>query len=198
MMIPKLFIATHNKNKFGEISPFINNVVKKVFSLLDLSETIIIDETGSTFEENAILKAETVFKLTNIITLADDSGLEVDELDGAPGVFSARFAGEPSSDYNNNAKLLDMMKEIPESLRVARFKCIMALAGPDKTHTFNGSVEGKIATSAAGNHGFGYDPVFIPAGFDKTFAELGDEIKVTMSHRSRALTKVTDFLKILT
>ena len=195
MMIQELFIATHNEGKFGEIIPLLNNIVKRVYSFIDLSETIIVNETGNTFEENAILKAETVFKHTHIFTLADDSGLEVDELAGAPGVLSARFAGENSSDKENNAKLLDMMKDIPESLRKARFKCVMALAGPDKTRAFYGSVEGKIAVSSAGFHGFGYDPLFIPAGFDRTFAELGSEIKAEMSHRSRALAKVTDFLK---
>ena len=101
MMIKELFIATNNKSKLVEINTFLQNIVKKVHSLVDLSETMIINETGNTFEENAILKAEIVFKHTNIVTLADDSGLEVDELNGAPGVYSARFAGENSSDGEN-------------------------------------------------------------------------------------------------
>jgi len=194
-MINKLLLATRNRGKIKEIVPLLDGIVKNIISLADIDEPLHVEETGETFEKNAILKAESLFKQTGIVTLADDSGLEVDALGGQPGVLSARFAGESAADAENNEKLLNLMHHVPLGERRGRFRCVMALAVPDGTRTFEGVVEGEIALKPAGIHGFGYDPIFIPDGYDKTFAELGNGIKSGISHRTRALEKVIKFLK---
>ena len=165
-----------------------------LLSLVDINDDMDVPETGSTFEENAVIKAEAWFKKTGIITIADDSGLEVDALGGAPGVRSARYAGETADDAQNNKKLLNKLKDTPLEKRIARFRCVMALAMFDGTKTFDGVVEGRLALEPAGTSGFGYDPLFIPDGYDKTFAELGADVKNSLSHRARALEKVVKFL----
>jgi len=196
-MIDKLLLATRNRDKIKEIVPFLDGIVKNIISLADIDDPLHVEETGKTFEKNAILKAESLFKQTGNITLADDSGLEVDALGGQPGVLSARFAGESAADAANNEKLLSLMHHVPVGERRGRFRCVMALAMPDGTRTFEGVVEGEIALSPAGTCGFGYDPLFIPEGYDKTFAELGNDIKSRISHRTRALEKTIEFLKHL-
>jgi len=195
-VIPRLLLATQNRGKVSEIIPLLDGIVASVMCLADLTTRYGVEETASTFEGNAVLKAETLFTATGIMTLADDSGLEVDALDGMPGVRSARFAGADAADEENNAKLLGMLRPVADmSRRTARFRCAMALAMPGGTRTFEGAVEGIIAVHPAGTHGFGYDPLFIPAGYTQTFAELGPGIKLKLSHRTRALEKVVAFLK---
>jgi len=153
-----------------------------------------IDETGTTFLENARLKAEGISRRVDGWVLSDDSGLEVDALGGAPGVWSSSYGGEEGNHAKNNARLLAEMAEKMD--RSARFRCTMVLAcdGLERA-TFSGTVEGRLVEALSGSGGFGYDPLFIPDGHEKTFAELGDEIKNTMSHRSRALTEASKYLK---
>lgn len=153
-----------------------------------------VEETGSTFAENARLKALGISAVVPGLVLADDSGLEVDALDGAPGVRSARYAGESADDAANNARLMREMEGVEN--RTARFRCVMVLSrGEEVLAEFGGAVEGRILGEARGVAGFGYDPFFVPDGHDKTFAELGSEVKNTLSHRARALEKLMFWLK---
>jgi XTP/dITP diphosphohydrolase len=152
-----------------------------------------IVETGATFEENAVMKAETVCKALGYLTIADDSGLEVDALNGAPGIRSARYAGEHGDDKKNNQKLLADLAQVKEKDRTARFVSAIALASPfQKTRIFSGSCEGLIGFEEKGTGGFGYDPLFIVG--DKTFAQLTKQEKDSISHRSRAMAKLKDHL----
>jgi len=148
-----------------------------------------IEESGATFYENAKIKADWVYRrVADIWSLADDSGLEVDELNGAPGVFSARYSGEPANHARNNVKLLNELRGVPERKRTARFKCVLVLRmGIDKYLSAEGVCEGRIADKPAGDNGFGYDPLFIPNGFDRTMAQLTSEEKNAISHRGTAL-----------
>ncbi len=154
-----------------------------------------VEETGTTFEANSRLKASSYALQTGCWTLADDSGLEVKALGNSPGVRSARFAGEGSSDEENVRKLLDELSQTIENARVARFVCAMSVSDGKGNIQFTseGTCEGRIAEVAKGVNGFGYDPVFIPKGFDQTFGELTDEIKERLSHRSKALKKIISF-----
>jgi len=193
----KLLIASTNQGKISEI--------KKIFSGLKFDITIPaeagidpdfdVDETGTTFEQNAILKAQAFAKISNLTTLADDSGLVVDALDGRPGVYSHRYG---ATDEARNQKLLTELKAIAKAKRTARFISVIAIFDPftNKTLTAEGMVEGTISESPKGSDGFGYDPVFIPAEGDGcTFAELGTEFKNTISHRARALQKIKSLLQ---
>jgi XTP/dITP diphosphohydrolase len=159
--------------------------------LLDLSSVPAlgeVEETGTTFEENAALKALAASAHFDGWVLADDSGLEVDALGGAPGVYSARFSGEGATDVTNRALLLEKLATVPADQRSARFRCVIALArGGEVLAHFSGAVEGVIIQSEQGAGGFGYDPLFVPEGFGETFAELGAETKNRLSHRGRAL-----------
>ncbi len=164
--------------------------VLDVNSFPDLPE---IEETGTTFLENARLKAEGISRHVDGWVLSDDSGLEVDALDGAPGVWSSSFGGEEGNHPRNNQRLMREMEGKPG--RSARFRCTMVLArgGAEEAH-FTGAVEGSIVAELRGTEGFGYDPLFVPEGYDKTFGELGDEVKNTLSHRSRALVQAVAYL----
>ena len=154
-----------------------------------------MQETGRTFEENAVLKAETISRITGEAVLADDSGLEVEYLDGRPGVYSARFAGEGATDEENNALLLKLMDGVPSAERKARFVCVMALAVPgEKTVTVTGTCEGLLADAPRGHNGFGYDPLFIYEAEGKTFGEMDLETKSRISHRGRALQKMKEVI----
>jgi XTP/dITP diphosphohydrolase len=189
---PRLILATRNAHKTAEIRAMLGDR----FEVLDVTafpECPHIEETGTTFLENARLKALGISARLDGWVLADDSGLEVDALDGAPGVGSSSYGGEEGNDVLNNLCLLVEMAGNPK--RRARFRCTMVLArdGREQAH-FTGVVEGRIIHEARGAHGFGYDPLFIPEGCDKTFAELGEDVKNTLSHRSRALAKVVGFL----
>ncbi len=181
-----LLIATGNRHKFAEISAILNFPHLSLISLSELTRMPKVVEDGETFEANAVKKAVTLAQSSGQWTLADDSGLEVDALNGEPGVWSARYAGEPSNDAANNRKLLANLDGVAN--RKARFRCVIALATPaGSASTVSGVCEGSLLTAEKGMGGFGYDPLFVPNGYDLTFAELSPEIKNTISHRARAL-----------
>jgi XTP/dITP diphosphohydrolase len=181
-----LLIATRNRHKFQEISDILRFPHVSFSSLHDWVSSPEVIEDGATFELNAIKKAVTLARFSGQWTLADDSGLDVDALGGEPGVYSARYAGEPSDDAANNRKLLD--KLAAHSNRQARFHCVIALSDPlGETRSVSGTCEGTLLTAARGRGGFGYDPLFVPDGYDLTFAELPAGIKNTISHRAKAL-----------
>ena len=188
--LPKnqLLIATRNKGKAKEFEALFAKKGWSIKTLLDFPEIPDVDETGTTFEENALLKAETIAQTLNMVVLADDSGLKVDALGGQPGVYSARFAGEAKSDAANNAKLLHELTDVPDAERTAQFHCTLALAMPDKESlVVSGEVDGVILTIPRGDNGFGYDPLFYVPRLEKTMAELSGEEKNQISHRSQAL-----------
>ncbi|MBU0700286.1 XTP/dITP diphosphatase [bacterium] len=189
----RIVIASKNKGKIEEIKRLLGDAAVDVVSLSEYPDIPEIIEDGQTFEENAVKKATTVAKYTKEIALADDSGLVVDCLNGEPGVLSARFGGENLDDNGRNQLLLERMKNSDD--RVARFICVIAIATPEGImKTVHGSCEGTIADTHRGDHGFGYDPVFIPDGYTSTFAELGIGIKNKLSHRAKALERVGDVL----
>lgn len=194
----KILIATGNQGKIREIKKILADINIEALSLKDLSIDCNVIEDGKNYEENAYKKAETAAKISGMISISDDSGLEVKALKGVPGIHSARFAGKNKTDTERNLKLLNMMSDIPNEKRKARFVCVAALVIPDKTGTklfFRGECEGIITQEIAGKTGFGYDPVFFIPEYGKTFAELGEEIKNKISHRARAFAKVTEYLK---
>ncbi len=189
-------MATTNANKVREIREMLSGSSLEIISLKEAGVTAEIEENGQTFEENAVIKAEAVRDLTGQVVIADDSGLEIDYLNGAPGVYSARFMGEDTSYDIKNAAILEKMKDVPDEERTARFVCAMAIAYPDReTKVFKGTFEGRIAHEAAGENGFGYDPVFYVPEQGCTSAELSPEEKNAMSHRGKALKKVVCALK---
>jgi XTP/dITP diphosphohydrolase len=187
-MIRQLLLATHNAHKAREFA----EILGAEFALRDLSseaELPVVEETGETFAENAILKAVAISELVSDLVVADDSGLEVDALDGAPGVFSARYAGVSATDQENTARLLSELRQTARRPPfVARFRCVLALAREGELiNTFEGVIEGVIVDSPRGRAGFGYDPIFQPDGGTKTFAELAAVEKNRISHRARAI-----------
>ena len=187
----KVIIATGNRHKVAELSvlfaPY-NNKGYEFVSMRDAGFTGDIVEDADTFEGNALIKARTVCEATGCIAIADDSGLCVDALDGKPGVFSARYAGELADDGRNNAKLLAELRDVPEEKRTARFCCVIAAAFPDgKTVVAQGECEGRIGFEKKGDGDFGYDPLFYYPPFDKTFAEMTANEKNSVSHRGRAV-----------
>lgn len=192
----KLFIASKNNGKIKEIKSILGELGIEIFSLLDLHSLPDIEETGKTFQENASIKAASLYDVVNVTVLADDSGLEVDALDGKPGVYSARYAGQNASDSDNNRKLLEELKGVQPDSRTARFKCVLVLYDGVRKRTFDGVCEGMITGEPKGNEGFGYDPLFIPNGYDKAFAELGLNVKNRISHRAKALNSLLNFLKM--
>lgn len=196
----KLLIATTNIGKVREISLLLGSLPYDVVGLQDLSMIPPpVEETGTTFTANAILKSEYYFYETGLLSLADDSGLEVDALDGAPGVYSARFAGEDATDADRVQKLLELLQETPDEKRTARFVCSLALTGnwtgKVQTNVFEGYAEGLVAHEPRGSGGFGYDPVFFDREVGRTFAELTREEKSARSHRGKALTAAKAFLE---
>ena len=189
--IPKLLIATRNAGKMRELRRLLRGAPHEIVSLDDLGIEGEIEETGATFEENAALKAEGYGALSGALTLADDSGLEVDALGGAPGVRSARYGGaDAPSDADRVALLLANLAGTPDADRSARFRCVIAIAAPGgRTRFYSGSCEGRIAAAPRGSNGFGYDPVFEFPELGKTMAELPEERKNALSHRARAAKK---------
>lgn len=188
----KLVVATKNKNKAKEVAEILEGMPYMVVPLSDYPDAPDVEETGSTFMENAILKARAYAEFTGELTLADDSGLEVDALEGAPGVMSARFA--PTT-KERNQKLLGLMKDVLDDRRTARFRCAIAIAEPGgDVKTMEGKIEGVIAHEAKGTNGFGYDPIFYIPGLGKHFAELSSEEKNAISHRGRALAEAKKLL----
>lgn len=191
-----IVLATRNRKKVEEIKKIFASMEMepRFYTLDDFPECKEAEEDGITFEENAVKKALQIFKCTKMTAIADDSGLEVDALKGAPGVYSARYAGEPSDDFANSRKLLDEIKDVPDEERGARFVCCIALAEPDGVKTFIGYVKGRIGREPRGVNGFGYDPLFFPEGHDRTFAEMDDTEKNAISHRAEALRELQKYL----
>lgn len=188
----KIFLATGNKHKIKEIEKIFKMDNIEILSINDGIEIPEVVEDGTTFEENSKKKALEIAKFTNMITIADDSGLCVDALDGAPGVYSARYAGEHGNDLDNNKKLVKELQGIEN--RKARFVCVITLAKPTgETYSFRGEVEGDIIDIPQGTEGFGYDPHFFMKEYGKTLAEI-PEIKNKISHRARALEKLKENL----
>lgn len=185
-----LVLATRNKDKVKEIKEVLSVLNLEIRSLLDYSDIPDVIEDGLTFEENALKKARAVFEYTNLPTLSDDSGLEVSVLGMKPGVYSARYAGVPTNYENNNAKLLDDMKNVPVNNRQAQFKCIMVFMSKDIEEIAEGVCKGEIVCEPKGRGGFGYDPLFIPEGYNQTFAEISPATKNVVSHRGRALSVI--------
>lgn len=191
----KIALATKNAGKAAEIGRILEGSGVEIVSLQAFPGVELPPETGKTMRENALLKARHVFKAAGLPALADDSGLEVDFLGGAPGVYSARYSGEKATDEENWRKLLRELEGVPEEKRSARFRCALALVGfDDDEHLFEGVFEGSIAEAPRGANGFGYDPVFIPHGMGRTAAELAPEEKNRISHRARALEALKEFL----
>ena len=200
--------ATRNKHKIEEIGEITGRFGMSIVSRDDAGvPPVEIPETGKTFEENSYIKAYEIMKLCGRITVADDSGLVVDCLGGAPGVYSARFAGfeglwpeencgADTGDRDNNAKLINLVKDYPYEERTARFVSVITMVYPDgKTIVARGTVEGHIVLEERGDGGFGYDPLFVPEGYDKTFGELSQQIKNTISHRANALKSLSEKLE---
>ncbi|MCM3739929.1 XTP/dITP diphosphatase [Oceanobacillus luteolus] len=195
----KILIATRNKGKVREFRDFFLKYDIEVESLLDIQQDLPeVEETGKTFEENAAIKAEQIAEILKVPVLADDSGLMVDALNGAPGIYSARYAGEGKSDEDNNRKLLKELYQVPKGERSARFVCVLAIAIPGEETTFyRGECEGEIGTEPKGINGFGYDPLFIPNDYEQTMAELDPSEKNKISHRSHAIRKLESWEKII-
>ena len=194
----KIILATQNQGKVRELRELLVDGEIEVLSLLDIPDWEDVEETGVTFADNAALKARVAVQRTGLIALADDSGLEVDALDSAPGVYSARYAGEPKDDERNNDKLLHLLETIPEDERTARFHCALVMATPSgEEYLTEGTVEGRILTQRRGSDGFGYDPVFYLPEFARTMAELTLTEKNTLSHRAQAFRKVIPILRNL-
>lgn len=190
-----LCIATRNQHKVVEMAPVLTPfwMVKCSADYPEMAALEEIEETGDTFLANATIKAVATSQIISDYVLADDSGLECDALDGAPGVFSARYGGIPSSTEKNNAKLLQELERVgaktPQQ-RIARFRCVLVLAKDGEVlGSFDGACEGTITVSAKGTNGFGYDPLFVPQGYARTFGQLGDKTKANLSHRALALKK---------
>ena len=194
-----IYLASGNAHKLHELQTALEEAglsvcVKGPAEIGGMPE---VEETGSTFEANALLKAFGLRKIgpEDAWFLADDSGIEIDALEGCPGVISARYAGSACDDEANNDKVLEEMKEVPESDRGCRFRCVLALVGEAVEKTFSGACEGTLLQERRGNDGFGYDPLFLPKESDCTFAEISLEEKAKISHRARALAKLVVWLE---
>ena len=195
----EIVLATRNRRKAEELKRMTSNMPLFVMTLDDFPGCPETEEDGETFEANAVKKATAVARYTGKPALADDSGLEVFALGGAPGIFSARYAGEGATDSKNTEKLLQEMRSMEGSDRRARFVCCIALAFSDgAVQTFYGYVEGAIGREPHGANGFGYDPIFYPTGSDRTFAEMDESEKDAISHRGRALKSLYSYLRVLT
>ena len=190
----ELIFATHNQNKVEEVKAVFKE--HNIKSLADVSYHNEIDETAKTFEGNALLKAKHIYEVFKTPVFADDSGLEVVALDGAPGIYSARYAGAEKNHKKNNAKLLGAL--VQTTNRKAQFKTVIAYVDANTEICFEGIVKGQIATALSGTGGFGYDPLFIPEGYSETFGTLPREIKLKLSHRTRAIYALLNYLKSLT
>ena len=186
----QLILATHNNHKAREFQNILPQYSVK--TLADLGHDEEIEETAKDLEGNSLLKAKTIFKRYGYVVISDDSGLEVNALNGAPGVYSSRYAGEPRNDQRNTEKLLYKLQGA--SNRKAQFRTVITLMSPGNSFQFEGIVSGTIAESPRGEAGFGYDPVFVPKGYQQTFAELPADLKNKISHRANAIEKLLHFL----
>lgn len=197
-VVTEIVVATKNAGKVAEFKAALAGLPYQVMSLADLGNFPEAPENGVTFKENACAKAEFYSRLTGKLCLADDSGLEVDYLQGAPGVYSARYAGEHASDADNNHKLLANLANVPPAQRSGRFRCVLALADAEKVwFTADGTVEGVILAEPRGDKGFGYDPLLFVPELGRTLAEMSAQEKNEISHRGRALKKLVDQLAAL-
>jgi XTP/dITP diphosphohydrolase len=195
MASDKLLLATTNAGKAREYRDLLAGIPYRLVTLADEGIATEVPETGQTFEENAALKATALARESGLLTLADDSGLEVDALNGEPGVLSARYAGENATDEERVNFLLNKLSGVPESERTARFRCVIAVATPEgNTELFSGACPGLVATAPRGCNGFGYDPVFYLPDRGKTMAEIPAEVKNEISHRARAAAKAREYL----
>lgn len=194
----ELLVATTNPGKFAEVHSYLEHLPLRVLPLQALGDFPTVVEDGSTFEENALKKATSLAAFSGLLTLADDSGLEVDALHGAPGIYSSRYCGEAGNDKNNNEKLLADLKDVPQERRAARFVCALAMCTPRSLRiplwTVRESCEGCISFNPRGRNGFGYDPLFFYLPLGRTFGEIDGEIKATVSHRGKALKKLAQIL----
>lgn len=195
-MTHELLIATGNKGKVAELRSLLAGLPLRLRDLAEFPSAGEVEETGRTFSDNAALKAQGYAEQTGLWTLADDSGLEVDALGGAPGVFSARYGGEGLTDADRVTRLLEELSKVDAKERRARFVCVIAIADPrgQVMNLSTGTCEGQIVHAPRGTHGFGYDPIFLPDGFEQTFGELTAEIKQDISHRALALKAARSFL----
>lgn len=195
-MMENFVVATKNKGKLGEIREILADFPFRVASMEEVGIGHEIDETGNTFEENALIKAREVSKLCGEIVMADDSGLEVDYLNGGPGIYTSRYAGEGASDADRNKKLLRALEGVPFAERTARFVCAVAVVFPDGRYfTATGTCDGYIGLQPEGANGFGYDPLFYLPEYGMTTAQLPGELKNQVSHRGRALRLMNEKLK---
>jgi XTP/dITP diphosphohydrolase len=196
----KLVVGTNNAGKIKELNELLADLPVEISGLSEFENIFDVEETGTTFEENAILKANSYARQTGHWALSDDSGLAVDALGGAPGVYSARYAGENAGNDDKINKLLGELAKTGDRSRRARFVCVMALADDSGDIKFlaEGVCEGRIAAQPRGANGFGYDPIFIPEGFEETFGELSSTVKREISHRARAIKKIIRFLRDFT
>ncbi len=192
----KIIFATGNQGKLAEVKEILKSLHVEVLSLRDISFEKVIEETGATFEENAIIKAKTIMDIANEVVLADDSGLEIDFLNKEPGVYSARYLGEDTSYDIKNNTILERLKGVPDDKRTARFVCAIAAAFPNgEIITTSGTIEGIIGHEIIGDHGFGYDPIFYLPDYGCSTAQLSMEMKNKISHRGRALEKMKEELE---
>lgn len=196
----KMLVATKNAGKIKELRELLADLPFDLRGLDEFPDVEDVEETGATFTENACLKAKIYAEKTGLYALADDSGLEVTALNGAPGIFSARYAGNNATNEEKINKLLDELNEVNDEKRLARFVCVMAIADNSGKiiHFEEGICEGRIAVKPLGNGGFGYDPIFVPNNFEQTFGELPENIKQKISHRARAVEKIIRFLQDFT
>lgn len=192
----KILIATKNKGKLYDIREIFKDLDIEILSFNDFENFPEVEETGKTFEENAKLKAKACYEKFKIPSIGDDSGLVVEQLNGEPGIFSARYAGENANDFLNNEKLIKEIQKFPEPHR-AKFVCVVSYYDGEKFINAYGEVNGRIITEPKGKNGFGFDPLFIPNGYDKTFGELSHEEKNKISHRSMAFIKLHKKLESL-
>lgn len=191
----KFIVATKNSGKLNEIKEILKDTEYDVVSMIDIGYNDEIEENGATFEENAMIKANALYQFCGQTVLADDSGLEVDALGGAPGIYTARFAGEGATDLQKIEKLLDLLKDVPFENRKARFVCSIALILENgEKFVVKETCEGYINERLEGSNGFGYDPIFYVAQYKKTMAQLDVEIKNSISHRGKALKKMLQFV----
>ena len=194
--MPKLLLATTNPGKIREYRSLLGDLGYQIVTLAAQGINEVASELGKSYEQNAQLKAATYARFTRLITVADDSGLEVDALDGEPGIHSARFAGKDATDADRMRTLLAKLADIPWEKRGAHFRCVIAIVRPEgQSELCDGECHGTIAFEARGENGFGYDPIFLPDGKEQTFAEMDLSEKNTISHRARATMKLVEFLR---
>ena len=189
----KAVFASRNRHKVVQVAELLPDI--DLLTLDDVAPGLELEEPFDTFEENALVKARTVYLATGLPAIADDSGIEVDALDGAPGVRSARYAGEAATDADNNRKLIENLRDVPEDRRTCRYRCVAAYVAPGVELTASGSCEGRVVLEPRGTLGFGYDPHVVPEGDTRTMGEIPLEEKLQFSHRGRAFRKLAELLR---